>query len=181
MPSRESRFAGSLIGQCLGDALGFPVEGYVADVCRQYVAGILRSGRAGEVNRPPYPFGQYTDDSQLARELLISYRETGRLDPADYARRIAALFAERMVVGEYELTVERVYEQPVLRVRNTRTGRRHILFLWRDMDKRDGVGFAWRALATVVTVPIDVATSPVQVPWWLYKRESLFEGIRLIP
>jgi ADP-ribosylglycohydrolase len=99
MPSRRDSFSGSLVGQCLGDALGFPVEGYMADVCRQYVAGILRSGRAGEVGRPPFAFGQYTDDSQLARELLISFRERGRFDPADYALRIAALFAEERVVG----------------------------------------------------------------------------------
>jgi ADP-ribosylglycohydrolase len=104
VPSRKSRFAGSLIGQCLGDALGFPVEGYVAEVCRQYVAGILRSGRAGEVNRPPFPFGQYTDDSQLARELLVSYREVRSFDPGDYARRIAALFAEEKIVGQGRAT-----------------------------------------------------------------------------
>jgi len=104
MPTRKSRFAGCLVGQCLGDALGFPVEGYVPDVCRQYVSGILRSGRAGEVGRPPFPFGQYTDDSQLARELLLSYRAAAGFDPADFASRIAALFAEGRVVGEGRAT-----------------------------------------------------------------------------
>lgn len=104
MPTRKSRFAGCLVGQCLGDALGFPVEGYVPDVCRQYVSGILRSGRAGEVGRPPFPFGQYTDDSQLARELLLSYREVGGFDPAHFASRVAALFAGGGVVGEGKST-----------------------------------------------------------------------------
>jgi ADP-ribosylglycohydrolase len=104
MPTRKSRFAGCLVGQCLGDALGFPVEGYVPDVCRQYVSGILRSGRAGEVGRPPFPFGQYTDDSQLARELLQSYRAVAGFDPGDFASRIAALFAEGRVVGEGRAT-----------------------------------------------------------------------------
>jgi ADP-ribosylglycohydrolase len=104
MPTRKSRFAGCLVGQCLGDALGFPVEGYVPDVCRQYVSGILRSGRAGEVGRPPFPFGQYTDDSQLARELLLSYRSTGIFDPGDFASRIAALFSAGRVVGEGRAT-----------------------------------------------------------------------------
>lgn len=95
----KDRFTGCLVGQCLGDALGFPVEGYVADVCRQYVEGILRPGRAGAVGRPPFPFGQYTDDSQLARELMISYRDRRRFDPPDYAARIAALFSSGTVVG----------------------------------------------------------------------------------
>jgi len=104
-PGRE-QFSGSLVGQCLGDALGFPVEGYVADVCRQYVAGILRRGKGGSVGRPPFAFGQYTDDSQLAREILVSYRERGRFEPADYASRIAALFKAGKVVGKGRATEE---------------------------------------------------------------------------
>lgn len=103
---RADQFSGCLIGQCLGDALGFPVEGYVPEVCRQYVLGILRTGRAGEVGRHPFPFGQYTDDSQLARELLLSYRESRRFDPAGFASRVAALFAVGEAVGGGRATAE---------------------------------------------------------------------------
>jgi ADP-ribosylglycohydrolase len=108
MATREGkdRFTGCLVGQCLGDALGFPVEGYVADVCRQYVDGILRTGRAGAVGRPPFAFGQYTDDSQLARELLVSYRNCRRFDPSDYAARIAGLFRSEKIVGGGRTTGE---------------------------------------------------------------------------
>lgn len=102
----KDRFSGCLIGQCLGDALGFPVEGYVTDVCRQYVDGILRSGRAGAVGRPPFAFGQYTDDSQLARELMISYRDRRCFDPPDFAARISALFRSGKVVGGGRATGE---------------------------------------------------------------------------
>jgi ADP-ribosylglycohydrolase len=98
-PARE-QFSGALVGQCLGDALGFPVEGYVADVCRQYVTGVLRRGKGGTVGRPPFPFGQYTDDSRLAREILVSYRERGRFEPADYASRIAPLFTAGKMVDK---------------------------------------------------------------------------------
>jgi ADP-ribosylglycohydrolase len=45
------------------------------------------------------PFGQYTDDSQLARELLRSYAACQAFDPADYAGRVARLFGEGRVVG----------------------------------------------------------------------------------
>ncbi len=99
MLPREEQFSGSLVGQCLGDALGFVVEGYPREVCQSYVEGFLRKGRAGEKGRPPFPFGQYSDDSQLARELLQSYVSQGYFDPADYARRIAAIFSEGRIVG----------------------------------------------------------------------------------
>lgn len=75
-----------------GDALGFPVEGEGPETCGRYVADVLRGGRAGETGRGGFPFGQYTDDSQLAREFLQSYVECGAFDVADYARRIAAIF-----------------------------------------------------------------------------------------
>ena len=98
-PTLESRFAGSLIGQCLGDALGVVVEGYPAASCRDYVDRFLRAGRAGERGCEPFAFGQYTDDSQLARELMQSYVARGGFEPADYAGRVAAIFTEKRIVG----------------------------------------------------------------------------------
>lgn len=98
------RFSGCLIGQCLGDALGFVVEGYPSAQCAEYVESYLRAGRAGEIGRGGYRFGQYTDDSQLARELMASYLDRGGFDPADYARRIAALFSDERIVGRGRTT-----------------------------------------------------------------------------
>src|SRR5262245_8241129 len=93
------RFSGCLIGQCLGDALGFPVEGRPPEECRQYVAEQL-DGPVGAIpGRWPFTPSQYTDDSQLARELLQSYASCRRFDPEDYARRIAAIFQEERIVG----------------------------------------------------------------------------------
>ena len=105
LPRRE-QFSGCLIGQCLGDALGFPVEGCPPRICRAYVQEVLRTERAEVQGRGPFPFGQYTDDSQLARELLLSYLDRGGFDPGDYAGRIAALFAENRVVGRGRATEE---------------------------------------------------------------------------
>ncbi len=104
-PHKE-QFGGCLIGQCLGDALGFPVEGYPPHFCSRYVGEILKTGRAGEGRCNPYPFGQYTDDSQLARELLQSYVARKCFDPEDYAKRIAAIFTEGRIVGRGRTTEE---------------------------------------------------------------------------
>lgn len=104
MPYQE-QFMGSLIGQCLGDALGFVVEGSSPVECRQYVGEVLENGRVGELHQGFLEFGQYSDDSQLARELMQSYEECdGRFEPARYAERIAAIFAERRIVGEGKST-----------------------------------------------------------------------------
>ena len=98
MPDEE-RFSGAVIGQALGDALGFVVEGEPPEVCREYIEGVLETGSAGEYGHGSYPFGQYSDDSQLAREMLQSYAACGRFDPRDYARRIAEIFVEERIVG----------------------------------------------------------------------------------
>lgn len=95
----RERFSGCLIGQCLGDALGFPVEGYPPDICLQYVDEQLRDPRGPTPSRPGFPPGQYTDDSQLARELLQSYAARRAFDAEDYARRISAIFEEGRIVG----------------------------------------------------------------------------------
>src|ERR671929_480994 len=105
LPTKE-QFKGCLIGQCVGDALGFVVEGYSPEVCREYIEEALSEGHPGDRHRGWYTFGQYSDDSQLARELLESYAAHGRFDPEDYARRIAAIFSEGRIVGRGRATEE---------------------------------------------------------------------------
>lgn len=99
MLPRKDQFSGCLIGQCLGDALGYAVEGFSPEACKRYVEDVLKTERVGEFGHWPLPFGQYSDDSQLARELLQSYIACQKFDPQDYAERIKAIFAERRIVG----------------------------------------------------------------------------------
>jgi ADP-ribosylglycohydrolase len=91
--------AGSIVGQALGDALGFVVEAQSPEVARVYVEGWLRTGRAGEWPHPEFPFGQYSDDTQLARELLRSFQDSRGWSAPAFASRLAGLFHERRDVG----------------------------------------------------------------------------------
>lgn len=106
MTITKEHFSGCIIGQCLGDASGFPVEGHPPDTCRAYVDEVLRQDTTIIRGRGLFSFGQYTDDSQLARELMISYADTGAFDPADYATRIAAIFQNHRIVGHGRATKE---------------------------------------------------------------------------
>jgi ADP-ribosylglycohydrolase len=97
---RLDQFRGCLVGQCLGDALGFPVEGSPPEICAAYIEEVrTRHFESWPAARSNYAVGQYTDDSQLARELMLSYAEVGRFDAADYAARIRTIFAENRIVG----------------------------------------------------------------------------------
>lgn len=104
-PDKE-KYSGALIGQCLGDALGFAVEGRAPELCEEYVKLVLRAPQPKFIGRGNFAFGQYTDDSQLARELIESYVALGRFEPADYAQRIAAIFEEGRIVGRGRATEE---------------------------------------------------------------------------
>ena len=108
---RKEKFTGSLVGQALGDAMGFPMEGYVPEVCSSYALRVKKQletegGAEKLFGRSPFPFGQYTDDTQLARDLAESIVEKSGFDPVDYARRVAAIFKEGRVVGRGRATEE---------------------------------------------------------------------------
>lgn len=74
------------------------MEGSPRSGCQQYVNKNLKAGPLKDYDRYLHSFGQYTDDSQLARELLESYVASGHFDPRDFAKRIAAIFAEGRIV-----------------------------------------------------------------------------------
>jgi poly(ADP-ribose) glycohydrolase ARH3 len=100
MSSRSEDIAeGALLGLALGDALGFVVEAEPPEVARKYVTEDLRRHRGGRRAHPNFPFGQYSDDTQLARELLLSIVDAGDWDPASFARRVALLVRDGMDVG----------------------------------------------------------------------------------
>ena len=103
--SLADRVAGALLGQGLGDALGFVVEAEPPAVAEAYVRDELLRGRAGLRAHATFPFGQYSDDTQLARELLLSVREAGKWSPRAFAQRLAAFVGAGGLVGGGEGTI----------------------------------------------------------------------------
>jgi ADP-ribosylglycohydrolase len=97
--SLADRLAGCLLGQAVGDAVGLVVEGKPPGEAAAYASEWVRAGRADQRGRDPFPFGQYSDDTQLARELLLVFRDTGQLHPAQFAARIADLVRRDVLVG----------------------------------------------------------------------------------
>eukprot|EP01112_Ceratiomyxa_fruticulosa_P014333 TRINITY_DN409_c0_g3_i1.p1 TRINITY_DN409_c0_g3~~TRINITY_DN409_c0_g3_i1.p1 ORF type:complete len:633 (-),score=116.34 TRINITY_DN409_c0_g3_i1:108-1736(-) len=112
-------FVGAIMGQFVGDALGFMVNGQTPEVCHQYVqelvltSKVLGYAKSRSNTLPiPYdpasklllgvplsqkdqiPFGQYSD-SMFSRELLQSIVACrGAFIPQDLALRIASAFQE---------------------------------------------------------------------------------------
>ena len=93
----------SLIGQCVGDALGFLVEGKSRQECTQYVHTFMANTHTIPTEiRCGFAYGQYSDDSELAREAYIAYvQNKGKLDPLVYGLRMSLLFQPNafLIVG----------------------------------------------------------------------------------
>lgn len=100
--SEEDRRRGSLVVQAIGDALGFLVEGHSPEICSYFVDQTFN----GEELPSAFgkTLGQYSDDTQLARELACSLVYYRNWVPQDFARRVAAIFAEDRIVGRGRAT-----------------------------------------------------------------------------
>jgi ADP-ribosylglycohydrolase len=88
-----------MLGLALGDALGFVVEAAPAEVALAYARDELSTMRLPPRAHRDFPFGQYSDDTQLARALLLGVRDAGRWDPPAFAARVVELFAPGRAVG----------------------------------------------------------------------------------
>jgi ADP-ribosylglycohydrolase len=91
------RLAGLVLGHALGDAHGRVVEARLPDEAAAYARDWL--GPDDPPVRLHPDFGQYSDDTQLTRELLLSLQDGEGWDPGAFGRRIGALFAAGLDVG----------------------------------------------------------------------------------
>ena len=102
----KDRFKGCIIGQAVGDALGFPVEGRTPIVTAEAV-----TDRPLHFQLHPsgaFPVGQYTDDTQMMRALLESLVEKEKVDPADIAARLVSLWRDQVVVGHGQTSAQAI-------------------------------------------------------------------------
>lgn len=98
------RFTGCILGQAVGDALGFPVEGRPAVQTAAAVTPFPRQFTPHPCGL--FPPGQYTDDTQMMRAILTSLVERGRVDAGDIATGFASLWRESEIVGRGRATTE---------------------------------------------------------------------------
>lgn len=96
---------GSLLAQALGDTLGAPIETASPADAARYVDEVFAAPGLVKVGRPPHPFGQYTDDTQLARLLAQSLVACGGMSGADYAARLGPFVTEGHLVGGGKTTL----------------------------------------------------------------------------
>lgn len=97
--SERDRFAGCMVGLAVGDAVGFVVEGHGPELCRAYLRDVIDHRQFKNLGRGQFPFGQYSDDTQLSRELLCSYVSRKEFDVEGFAMRLGAIFASHRIVG----------------------------------------------------------------------------------
>jgi ADP-ribosylglycohydrolase len=80
----KDKIRGAILGLCVGDALGVPVEFYVREVRKLDPVAEMRGG--GFHNQPA---GTWSDDSSLMFALTDSLAERGEFDAEDVMRRFA--------------------------------------------------------------------------------------------
>ncbi|HRE91188.1 MAG TPA: ADP-ribosylglycohydrolase family protein, partial [Myxococcota bacterium] len=103
-PVSQDQAQGAMIGMALGDTFGFLVSGQTPRYCKDFAAHALTDDEPPWLERDGYAFGQYTVDTQLARELALSMIEVRGFDPARCASRVAHLFAAQQVLFAGEAT-----------------------------------------------------------------------------
>lgn len=90
----KEKFLGAILGCAVGDALGAPFEFVKGSVLKReenLLGGYRKMQR--------YPLGQYTDDTQMTLALAETYIANRGFKGADFARRIAELWAKGQIIG----------------------------------------------------------------------------------
>lgn len=100
-PGTVEQFQGALLGCALGDAVGAWAERRPAAEAKDFATYFIREFDFSKIGTHHHGmrFGQYTDDTQLSRELVLSLIDEHDFVPEDFADRIARIFAQNAIVG----------------------------------------------------------------------------------
>eukprot|EP01112_Ceratiomyxa_fruticulosa_P014957 TRINITY_DN4345_c0_g1_i1.p1 TRINITY_DN4345_c0_g1~~TRINITY_DN4345_c0_g1_i1.p1 ORF type:complete len:366 (+),score=42.85 TRINITY_DN4345_c0_g1_i1:93-1190(+) len=111
------KYVGCIVGGCLGDSLGLLVEGLPESDCESFVKTCILAYKTYDnpaikerCEAKGIPFGQISDDSQMAREMIISFIEYNNsipptdekrliFSPEHYAKRLSQLFLSSEIFG----------------------------------------------------------------------------------
>jgi ADP-ribosylglycohydrolase len=108
---KVENISGSLIGKAVGNSIGFLVDGQNTDVCCEYIDIVIKKminlygidKDLGKSGKPRYclidgnektilfAYGQYTEDTQCTREMLMSIEE-GKLNIESFKKRLISLY-----------------------------------------------------------------------------------------
>ena len=108
----SDKFVGCLLGCAIGDAIGCVIESRSRKNAAHFVEEIVSTKNWAGITDLTYArdgswvFGQYTDDTQLSRELARSIVENGGFDPESFSGRIANIFTTGAIVGGGAATAE---------------------------------------------------------------------------
>jgi ADP-ribosylglycohydrolase len=107
-PAPVGRYKGALLGCALGDAVGAWAERRPADEAKDFAKYFIREFDFSKIGTHHHGmrFGQYTDDTQLSRELMLSLIDEHDFMPEDFADRIARIFGHDGIVGYGRATQE---------------------------------------------------------------------------
>lgn len=102
-----NQFKGCILGCALGDVVGAWAERKPTSSAQSYVLKSVRPFQfKKQLHHGGLPFGVYTDDTQLTRELALSIIEEKRFVPEAFANRVAQIFLRDGVVGGGKSTQE---------------------------------------------------------------------------
>lgn len=82
-------FAGMLCGEAVGDFLGLITEGQPTTLCMAYLAddvmpcirdGVVSEALKKRASDKGMPLGQYSDDTQMTREMMVSIVECAEVE-----------------------------------------------------------------------------------------------------
>jgi len=108
---KVENISGSLIGKAVGNSIGFLVDEQNSDVCCEYIDIVIKKiinlygidKDLGKSGKPRYclidgnektilfSYGQYTEDTQFTREMLMSINE-GKLNIESFKKRLISLY-----------------------------------------------------------------------------------------
>jgi len=98
---RIEQFRGCILGCAIGDVVGAWAEARPSAEARDFATYFVRECDFSKIGKHHHgmSFGQYTDDTQLTRELMLSLIDEGDWVPEDFADRVARIFMRDGVVG----------------------------------------------------------------------------------